>query len=857
MTSLIELRKQQQLIVTSTTPSAGYLAGEAVTSGTLVPNPGVVYPNGSPTWEGLLVMDGGVSILGVSLDEGLTSTDMTSEENFYGATFTPAPAEGTIFWHREEIVAGSSTTFRARNNNRRRVTLNIAQRPDVTVKTTTTVVSPTEVSRTIVDEPTLPRWTDVGSYSEVSSLARVIARYPNAQQRTTAALAFNDKAVAEAFGTDVDTYGWAFDTRSNIRNERMPFTWSDPDYGNRPVLARQVGNSLNLILIGVVNQNRYRAQISGWQPGRETTITETVTTATPSTTTRQVPPDTLVVVAQFWIEIPLPGNRQRIVQLPDQTAILPNAPGRVTFDFTAMPRDVEGRLPTAAAFTIKRQGGGVTEISRREWFETVLVPRARTFTDRSRRVWHVRAPVDPDGENVVSRINFYAHAPAIRIPTTATVVGTRPDERLQYRPLSEGPWDGTFKFGRCRCPAIILLNILQNERFFPNAVRSSRIDFQSFERASRYCQERAGTFARWSYDGILQGTQESIVRDLLSCMRGTLITTREGKIGLSLLQSNQIDWIICPANVEGGRITYRDALPRLPVRATFRNRYTGERQVTPGPRESRYVDVPFQDRRVAERWAAWETLNDQHLLGSVEFTMGWKAHQIQVGDTLGVFDPDVAGVRSAGLIVSDTATWMQVDRLPLELWPEQVASAQLLHSDPTAPVDPETWGWVYVDLPPGFLRVIREKGGDGNDLIPMRRIAWLPGGRDDQNRIYYEVPHVGVEPGTPWAIFRQDFRSTLWRVQSVSETGNGTRFRVAGTLQISGMFEYIDRSLTFNVLTPIPFPRHDHRWRPGCGTSLSQFRGPFTELNQRYPKEGTAPFGDPGTFEDLVSSCPR
>ena len=800
MTSRVELRKQQQLIVTASTPSLGYLAGETVTEGRTVDSPGLLFTNNIARTEQLLLIDTGASVRGVSVGGDAVPLAMVDTLGF-----SLSPTTSRKIWYRFTrtgvSIADLSLGFPE-----------FTSAVDIS-EALVTVQTQTRRGTTTSAAEQQPTWWDV-----IDNIARgplsseIVTRPDTAQARQdfrTMVIDYNSLGPDTAFGALVQRWGWRLHPTSTRRREAQPY---DVD------AVRAVSFSENgylKMVLQAIKDNGYESalQISPWRPA----------------SSRTIPAPLYRLVANFGA-----AYSETVINLP-------NTPTVNTYTFQrGEATGSQSPATTRLRFRLVDSSNRAVAFSQTAFVESVLVPLPREFGNRT---FQALKKVDNSVSNDPIPLFIFAHAAAIQIPTTATVTGDRPNERLTY---SAGPWDGTFQTGRCRCPAWILYHVLTADRF---GIRlpASRIDTQSFERASRYCQALVGSQPRWAFDGLLRGTQNSIVQDLLDSMRGFLAVSHDGRFRLVVEQPAAVDWIICPATVASGDIGYRNALSRPPVRANYLDRLNAQERVTDGLLNSRFQDVPFGDPQVVERWAAWQTFHDQNLLGTMECTLSWEASRVQIGDLLAVYDPVSSGTRAAGRIVNATATWMTLDRVPLELWPAEVAAAQLLHPNPRTAVDPATWGWVYTDLTGVSLRLQAPDGGIAS--VAIHRVAWLPGGRDNQNRVFLSAPQPVRAPHTPWALEVGFLHPTLWRVQSVSEEANGTQFRLTATRYLDGMHAHVE--------TGAALPVRNYRWKPECGNKLSLFQGPFSELNQRYPKPGSAPFGDPGVFTDLTTSCPR
>ena len=477
--------------------------------------------------------------------------------------------------------------------------------------------------------------------------------------------------------------------------------------------------------------------------------------------------------------------------------------------------------------------------------EKVIVGLPRQFSDRSSELYLWRGP------RRRGKVWFFARGPEIRFPSNATVVN--PDSPDRYLSFS-GDWNqGSFTQAHIRDPAWILFWVLTDE-MFGIETPEGQIDFESFYQASVYNNELLDGKPRWAWDGVLEGTGRDIVRNLTQCMHAALVTDWLGRLVLQQERPGPSKWIICPATTAAGEIRYRFSLPAQPRHGRFLDRNTGEMKEVERTTTSRVQNVPWQDERQTRNWLRWENWRLQQLLDTVEFSLPWSYQRIQAGDVVSVYDPEVAGVRTAGRIVTAANDWIQMDSVPLEIWPDEVAAATLREPTGRAYLDPELWGYTTFrpttdGLPFASVWIQRftDVGEGSEQAIPITRVAWLPGGRPEQNRVWLATPFTDLPPdGTPWGLVRAKVWPSYWRVQSVSEEQDGTMFRIVATRHIPGMHAHVEKGTALRV--------RPHRWLPTLGVKLSQFQGPFDELNDRYPKPSAGPFDDPGTFDNLVDS---
>ena len=870
MTSRIELRKLQQARPDTQAGSSGWVAGEMVANVT-------IHRDFLQENSGLIVLDKGMSVYassvgGVPVPVVIHKTEPTNTG--YGLILTPQ--DEVIFWRSTDGNAATGGVTVKAVTDIPEIFIDVVTGPRAVETRTITVTAPN--SYKISGGITLPTWGDLIDRSSGNSIlialenSRVVGRYETFEEFAAAeevldaicraAQGYIDggrtdgrylptgwprtRAAARKFkfGDLIDTYSWDLHRESTYAKELSgaPEALVMWPYYNRNELGVRVREDdawiLRLIFYpsngGNVtegtNATKVRATVTGWWKA-------------PSITRIGTPPFT----GEGELIIPVDITVQFIG--PDGDVV--NTVAKTIPDniFTRQTLHIE-KTTTTNTPTVRIIAGKDHE--RRAWLRQLTFPLSRLFGNRATEAYLVTIRKtqilnDTDDEadeqetlDNFDTINFFGHAAPISVPSIAALAGTRPNEYLTY----SGTWDGsTFHQLRCRCPAWILYDVLTAERW-GISLPSARIDLHSFHAASKYCQALVGSGPRWAFDGTLSGTQGDIIETLLRLMRGWLTVDTSGRYSLKVERPDTADWIVCPAVVTGGQIRYRRAISQPAVRCSYTDRLTGKGSITTGLDTATTEKVPWQDPAVTQRWADWETFRRGNLLGTVEFTVPWSHHAIASGNLVAVHDPITARIRAAGRVLDSGPTWIQLDGLPLPYWPSLVATAELRQQARNAVLDPATWGFVTIKPAGVSVRVQAVDGGFTTHSIT--EISWLPGGHPSQNRVYL-AGTFSIPDGRPaWAI-NVTIQPTYWRVQSVTEGTGGREFAVVATRWIPGMHAHVE--------TGTDLPAAPTKWTPECGTALSQFRGHWDDLNQRYPKAGSGPYDNGGTFDDLVTSC--
>ena len=806
MTTRIELRKEQQRTLTPNTDSLGYYVGECVRTFT------DLNLDLSREGFGLILTDDGFAIRAVR-DDFIPETIDASKKatTTFGLTLDPqspltlwrkASSDGVLEFD-EYGVADFVQVF---------VTLESGVRP--TVKRT--ITRGTGNTYIISDEPTLPVWTGAISNADYDlSTARVIATYNTRSELESAMNALLDQRRnrgAEEFGDLVDTHNLDLNPQSSFVLESNPAVpvYPFPTY-------REVDGKFLLHLLTALGNDNFN-QISGWQPPN----TETKTGTPPF-----IGKDDLVIPEYLSVDFQDEDGVSVEVQQKE-------IPTRETGTQTILIQRL-GTTPTPR-FTVSVG----SDNKHKSWLRGITATHPRTLKNLTTNAYEVSSTSDRELGSYP--IQLFGHAKPISIPSHATLSGERPHQYLSYG-IEE--WDGTFKQSPCRCPAWILWDVLTNPRYGIN-LKPSAIDADSFVEASKYCNELLPDGKpRWMFDGLLSGNQSDIIADLLRLMRGWFLASSDGTFRLRVDQHRTADWIVSPCVVEDGRLDYRSANTRPAVRASYIDRETGLEALTSGLSNSTFIEVPWQDRAVCERWAKFETYAQQNLLDTVEFVLPPSYWGVSVGDIVEIYDPRRAGIRASGRVTENGPSWVRLDSFPLDFFPRQTADARLIPTPRNAAIDEDLWGYVTFRAPSDVvpsLRFQKPEGGYGKG--PIFRVHFKPGFAEENRVLLYTKPSFVTER-TVWAIEGVNLAPTRWRVQSVSEIGNN--YRVVATKQVDGLHDQIEKGE--------PLPTTPTVWKPACGTALFRFDGKWDALDLRYPSDRTKPWDDTTKFDDLTSSC--
>lgn len=838
MTSRIELRKEQQRTILPGSGSLGWTAGECVADPLLIWNPGDI----QTSTRGWLQVDNGFDVRGISEKESniFISVDLSAKISTELGVIIEPKATTTKFWKTIPLDGTALTvkpTFSEFRSSVKIDEIYVDVIPEKREDVVTTITLTGAETYTVRYNEVLPTWDTARTLDEALwefggearartddffYVGRTVFRGTDRASVNRTRDSLLGLSNSATFSTIPNISSLNLDPQSSKSKEAYPggslwIYWGhfSTTNGYNQGLIKFAGYSGTTSPNDVIpTDGLFYPQLTGYQSER--TETRTRTTLTPGTTTSK--PPNVILSAKFE------DSSGTTLQIKTATIKEDSA-------------DEDGIETLSLSYTGNGAPAQVTlDVEEYpSWLRSIKVPLPRVFNDKAKDSYKINT-------QEILELDVFGHAAPINVPSNATLTGTRPNEYLTY----SGTWDGNFQSLRCRCPAWILYDVLTNERFGIE-LAASRINANSFFAASQYCQALIDSKPRWAFDGILKGTQKEIIRTLLSLVRGWLVDGADGKLALKLERPSVADWLICPAVTVDGNITYRDSLPKSPVRCGYTNRLTGIQETTTGLDDARQIEVAWQDPEVAERWAQHESYAEQHLLDSVEFTLPWSYHRIAPGDLINLYDPIRAGIRTAGRVTGNTATYLTLDGPPLGLWPDLVAGAGLLQTGRNAAIDQDTWGWSTFTFPTADRPTIRvQRASGGFDQYTITRIDWLAGGRPGHNRV-----HLAEDLGSAdlsrqvWAVESSAVYPTQWRVQSVSESGR--EFGIVCTPYINGMHQHIEEGTAM--------PAEPKRYSPATGTKLSTFQGPFDELTMRYPDDTAGPFDPENTMDGLTTSA--
>lgn len=504
---------------------------------------------------------------------------------------------------------------------------------------------------------------------------------------------------------------------------------------------------------------------------------------------------------------------------------------------------IEGRLSRDFPITSPVNNIGIAVREGLSVIRSIDTELPRKFTNTAETAYIIKSPQQLDN------FGIFAQGPEINVPNNSEIAVVNNDGNNHAHLRYVGEWDGiTFKKERVRCPSWMIYWVLTDPSF-GLGLSNRDINLQSFYDASVYNNELVNNYPRWMFDGLLQGTTKEIINILLTCMNGALEKDHLGIWTLYQERPQKTSWLISPCVCNGATITNRLAVEKPRVRASYINRFNGKEETI---LESALTDVveeyPGQEKICAERWSYWKSFLQQDLLNTVEFILPLSSnnndgpiidfYKMEMYDIIEVYDPDFSGQRASGRILESTRTSIKVDEIPTDIFPSSIVPDALSE-----------------------LRIQKKDGGI--EKIRMTRVD------PDDNMIFFEDREPFVV-GNVWAIKLGRFNPRKWRVLSISENDQGTAIRVVARFYVDGMHDFVDNFI------PVVYPpllayllRIDqYIWDGECGPNIETFRGAMGAIHFNYPvafdqinDRMLFDWGDEnwddhyGTMNNLIDSC--
>ncbi len=248
-----------------------------------------------------------------------------------------------------------------------------------------------------------------------------------------------------------------------------------------------------------------------------------------------------------------------------------------------------------------------------------------------------------------------------------------------------GIWDGTFQLAYSNNPAWVMYDILTNTRYgLGGKIDAVQVDKWALYTIGQYCDEYVddgfgSTEPRFTFNGVLNSRQEaySVINAIASAFRGMVYW---GSGAITATQDSPADAtkLVTPANIIDGSFSYSGSALKARHTAavvTWNDPDDGYRASVEvvedvaainslGWRQIDVVAFGCTSRGQARRYGKWLLDSEQNATELVTYKASFDHADLRPGEIISVADPDYAGARMGGRIVSATSTQIVVDAVP-------------------------------------------------------------------------------------------------------------------------------------------------------------------------------------------------
>jgi predicted phage tail protein len=273
-----------------------------------------------------------------------------------------------------------------------------------------------------------------------------------------------------------------------------------------------------------------------------------------------------------------------------------------------------------------------------------------------------------------------------RIPTRGfEIFGIKVQVPSNYDPLTRvytGSWDGTFTTAWTDNPAWIFYDICTNERYGTGElVGDNKPDKWGLYTIAQYCDEMVddgfgGIEPRFTCNMYLQTREQAyqVITNIASIFR-SMVYWAAGAIYVSQDAPKDVSQIFSPANVLEGAFNYSGSSGKVRHTVALISRKYPQDNYLPkieyvadneaitryGVIQTDIAAIGCTSRGQAARVGRWLLYSEQNETETVSFKAGLDSVYIQAGDVIQTNDPNRAGLRMGGRIVSATTSLIVID----------------------------------------------------------------------------------------------------------------------------------------------------------------------------------------------------
>jgi predicted phage tail protein len=256
---------------------------------------------------------------------------------------------------------------------------------------------------------------------------------------------------------------------------------------------------------------------------------------------------------------------------------------------------------------------------------------------------------------------------------------------VNYDPVSRtysGVWNGTFKYAISNNPAWIMFDVLTHKRYgLGNFISDSQVDKATLYTIGRYCDELVpdgfgGTEPRFTLNTVIANSSESykLVSDIASVFRGMGFWDG-GMVNFTQDAPADPTMLYTAANVIDGEFSYSGSARKdrhSVVHVTWndpqdnykqRVEYVEDAELVAlyGVRKIDTLAFGCTSRGQATRVGKWILYTEKYESDLISFRVGLDSAFVMPGNIIKIHDPNRAGRRSAGRLVSSTSTSATLD----------------------------------------------------------------------------------------------------------------------------------------------------------------------------------------------------
>lgn len=254
-----------------------------------------------------------------------------------------------------------------------------------------------------------------------------------------------------------------------------------------------------------------------------------------------------------------------------------------------------------------------------------------------------------------------------------------------YNPVTRvytGIWNGLFQTDYTNNPAWVLYDLITNNRYgLGRFLDPAQVDKAGFYEIAQYCDElvsdgKGGTEPRFTFNGVIQTQEEAydVLNAIASGFRG-MIYWGSGAVQVAMDKPSDPVKLVTPANIIGGLFSYSGTglkARHTVAKVSWNDPDDGYRAsiavVEDKDGISRYgineVDVVAfgtTSRAQAIRYGRWILDSEKNETETVTYQAGLDHLDVAPGDIIAIADPDYAGARTGGRIITPGTTSIVID----------------------------------------------------------------------------------------------------------------------------------------------------------------------------------------------------